>query len=236
MKKIDYFDAIKDAKQASDTRTLLEKYYKIMDNWQKANPEKKLSDYLDYAAISHFEQTESQNKINLLTVHSSKGLEFEYVFLVGMNQGVFPAQKVLDQNSSSEYEEERRLAFVAVTRAKRVLYITNGYRAPSFARGLPQKFKTNQNIVSAFVKEMKIKAERFAQFRKLDETGKLNYTKDKSEIVEFVAGDQINHLKFGRGIVLEVRIDSILVKFFEIPGDKGIKTLIKTHKSIDKIT
>ncbi|WP_347952217.1 ATP-dependent helicase [Mesomycoplasma hyopneumoniae] len=236
LKKIDYFDAIKDAKQASDTRNLLEKYYKIMDNWQKANPEKKLSDYLDYAAISHFEQTESQNKINLLTVHSSKGLEFEYVFLVGMNQGVFPAQKVLDQNSTSEYEEERRLAFVAVTRAKRVLYITNGYRAPSFARGLPQKFKTNQNIVSAFVKEMKIKAERFAQFRKLDETGKLNYTKDKSEIVEFVAGDQINHLKFGRGIVLEVRIDSILVKFFEIPGDKGIKTLIKTHKSIDKIT
>lgn len=235
LKKIDYFSSIKDPKQESDTKDLLNKYYHALDNWQKENPNKKLADYLDYAAISHFEQTESQNRINLLTVHSSKGLEFEYVFLIGMNQGIFPAQKVLDLNSQDEYEEERRLAFVAVTRAKRVLYITNGYRNP-FSRDFSRKWKNNQNNISPFIKEMKIKAEQFYQFRKLDESGKLNYHKNESENVEFSPGNLINHLKFGRGIVLEVRHDSILVKFFDIPSDKGIKTLVKTHKSIEKIS
>ncbi|WP_220190045.1 ATP-dependent helicase [Mesomycoplasma flocculare] len=236
LKKIDYFNAIKDPKQASDTRELLEKYYKTLDNWQSQNPDKKLADYLDYAAISHFEQTESLNKINLLTVHSSKGLEFEYVFLVGMNQGIFPTQKVLDLNSRDEYEEERRLAFVAVTRAKRVLYITNGYRSLPVSRDFNHKFASDYNSISPFIKEMKIKAEQLYQFRKLDATGKLNYARSESDNIEFITGDQISHLKFGKGIVLEVRADSILVKFFDIPGDTGIKTLLKTHKSIEKIS
>lgn len=83
---------------------------------------------------------------------------------------------------------------------------------------------------------MKIKAEQFYQFRKLDATGKLNYQKTDSENVEFAPGNHISHLKFGKGIILEVRADSILVKFFDIPGDKGIKTLVKTHKSIEKIS
>ncbi|WP_341420638.1 ATP-dependent helicase [Mesomycoplasma ovipneumoniae] len=235
LKKINYFSSIKDPKQEEDTKELLGKYYESLDNWQIQNPNKKLADYLDYAVISHFEQTESPNRINLLTVHSSKGLEFEYVFLVGMNQGVFPSQKVLDQNLESEYEEERRLAFVAVTRAKKVLYITNGFRG-SFHNDFGRRWKSNQNSISPFIKEMKIKAEQFYQFRKLDATGKLNYQKTDSENVEFAPGNHISHLKFGKGIILEVRADSILVKFFDIPGDKGIKTLVKTHKSIEKIS
>ncbi|MBG0730876.1 UvrD-helicase domain-containing protein [Mycoplasma sp. 'Moose RK'] len=235
LKKIDYFDTIKDPKVASETKEILQKYYTVLDNWQSENPTKKLADYLDFVALSNFENSENNNRINLLTVHSSKGLEFEYVFLVGMNQGIFPSQKVLELNSLDEYEEERRLAFVAITRAKRLLYITNGFRA-NFSRNLKNSWKQNLSKTSTFVSEMKIKAEQFYQFRKLDETGKLNYNRTSIESVEFNVGDQINHLKFGKGIILEVRADSILVKFFELSGDNGIKTLVKNHKSIEKIS
>ena len=91
--------------------------------YDKANPEGKLEGFLEEVAlvadIDSYE--EGEETVALMTLHSAKGLEFPYVFLCGMNEGIFPSRKVRTQQAM---EEERRLAFVALTRAEKGLYLS----------------------------------------------------------------------------------------------------------------
>ena len=107
-----------------------------------------LGDYLENAALLSavdVDDEESSNKIALMTVHSSKGLEFPYVFVAGMEENIFPSGGFLA--SESEIEEERRLCYVAMTRAKRILQI-------SFASTRTRNGKHESNSVSRFVREI----------------------------------------------------------------------------------
>lgn len=78
------------------------------------------------------EYKDSRNKVSLMTVHSVKGLEFDIVFVIGMEEGIFPHMNSLMSNS--EIEEERRLCYVAITRAKEKLYLVNARRRTLFGR------------------------------------------------------------------------------------------------------
>ncbi len=86
--------------------------------------EASLEDYLRHAALfTNRDVAEAQDRIKMMTVHTAKGLEFPYVFLCGMNEGIFPSRKI---NTFAAMEEERRLAYVAMTRAEKKLFITEG--------------------------------------------------------------------------------------------------------------
>ena len=107
-----------------------------------------LGDYLENAALLSavdVNDEESSNKIALMTVHSSKGLEFPYVFVAGMEENIFPSGGFLA--SESEIEEERRLCYVAMTRAKKILQI-------SFASTRTRNGKHESNSISRFVREI----------------------------------------------------------------------------------
>ena len=107
-----------------------------------------LGDYLENAALLSavdVDDEESSNKIALMTVHSSKGLEFPYVFVAGMEENIFPSGGFLA--SESEVEEERRLCYVAMTRAKKILQI-------SFASTRTRNGKHESNSISRFVREI----------------------------------------------------------------------------------
>ena len=107
-----------------------------------------LASYLEHISlVMEFEQNETADKINLMTLHSAKGLEFDTVFLPGWEEGLFPHQRSLDENGLAGLEEERRLAYVGITRAKQRAYI-------SFAANRRIHALWQSSIPSRFVDEL----------------------------------------------------------------------------------
>ncbi len=174
------------------------------------------------------EVTDSSNRVSLMTVHAVKGLEFDYVFLTGMEEGLFPHAISLESNS--EIEEERRLCYVAITRAKEKLYITN-------ARGRVLYGKDITYPVSRFINEID---EETLDIENKEENSFINnqnkvkkvFASDNSD-KEFSEGEFIYHDNFGAGKIITIE-KSVMKIAFKMPY--GIKTLMKNHPSIHKIT
>lgn len=118
--------------------------------FQQESPEGTLSDFLEEVALyTDLDRADLQDdSVTLMTMHSAKGLEFPYVFVAGCEEGIFPGR--MSMNSPDEIEEERRLAYVAITRAKKKLYLTTAAQRMLFGQttwtkypDLPGKFRTN---------------------------------------------------------------------------------------------
>ena len=180
-----------------------------------------LGDFLEevslIADISN--HTEDGDVVTLMTLHSAKGLEFPVVFLVGMEEGLFPHNMSLMENN---LEEERRLCYVGITRAKERLYLTNAKRRMLYG-------KENMNIPSRFISEIDEKLiEKIGpkeENKVIDK--KQMYTNDNNDITE---GSIISHEQYGTGAV--VKCDGSLIS---VAFKTGIKKLMKNHKSIKKI-
>ena len=191
---------------------------------------------------------ESADAVVMMTIHSAKGLEFPNVFIVGMEDGIFPGVRSMD--SLEDLEEERRLAYVAITRAKEHLYITHAQQRMLFG-------STNRNLVSRFVKEIPAdyinRIDSTVKTRKATEddviiqntskaytlqsqiaSKKIEQAK-KNIVVEYEVGERVKHNIFGEGTVLSVKKmsnDSML----EIAFDKvGTKKLMANFAKIQKI-
>lgn len=173
------------------------------------------------------EITDSSNRVTLMTVHAVKGLEFNYVFITGLEEGLFPHMNSL--NSNNEIEEERRLCYVAITRAKEKLYITN-----AMTRVL---YGNNQvNPVSRFIKEIDddlvetINKENTDYLKKSPEHKKVLLEETSDNV--FNPNDYVYHDVFGTGKVISV--DKTVIKVaFKMPY--GIKVLMKNHPSLHKV-
>jgi len=180
-----------------------------------------LGDFLEevslIADISN--HTEDGDVVTLMTLHSAKGLEFPVVFLVGMEEGLFPHNMSLMENN---LEEERRLCYVGITRAKERLYLTNAKRRMLYG-------KENMNIPSRFISEIDEKLiEKIGpkeENKVIDK--KQMYTNDNNDITE---GSIVSHEQYGTGVV--VKCDGSLIS---VAFKTGIKKLMKNHKSIKKI-
>ena len=180
-----------------------------------------LGDFLEevslIADISN--HTEDGDVVTLMTLYSAKGLEFPVVFLVGMEEGLFPHNMSLMENN---LEEERRLCYVGITRAKERLYLTNAKRRMLYG-------KENMNIPSRFISEIDEKLiEKIGpkeENKVIDK--KQMYTNDNNDITE---GSIISHEQYGTGVV--VKCDGTLIS---VAFKTGIKKLMKNHKSIKKI-
>ena len=160
-----------------------------------------------------------------MTVHSVKGLEFDYVFIVGMEEGIFPHMNSLMENQ--ELEEERRLCYVAITRAKEDLHLVNTRCRTLFG-------KEQVNPASRFISEINndlietnVKEELKEKEVKID-------TKEmfRDEEVDYQVGDYVYHETFGTGRVVEVTNTLVSVAF---KHPHGIKKLMKNHKKLSKV-
>lgn len=184
-----------------------------------------LNDFLEEISLvaDIQEHKESVDVVTLMTLHSAKGLEFPVVFLVGMEDGIFPHQNsFLEQDG---IEEERRLCYVGITRAKEKLYLLN-------AKSRMMYGKTMQNPTSRFIEEIDenlIDMEQKESFftKKIERESMY-----QEEDVEFLVGDVVMHTIYGRGVV--VGIDSSLVTI-AFSRQYGIRKLMKNHKSIKKM-
>lgn len=131
------------------------------EEFERENADNTLADFLDSIALLtdvDSEEDKSIEKVTIMTMHSAKGLEFEAVFLVGMEEGLFPSKRALDEEENAE--EERRLCYVAITRAKQMLFITNAIKRTLYGN-------TTYSTPSRFISE--IPNELFEEDEKSDE-------------------------------------------------------------------
>ena len=126
----------------------VDEFVNTVKQYELENDEPTLSAFLEeIALVSDIDSmNDSEDKVTLMTIHSAKGLEFEKVFLIGLEEGIFPGNQSI-YGGESEIEEERRLMYVAITRAKRELTITNATTRMVFG-------STNRNMPSRFLKEI----------------------------------------------------------------------------------
>ncbi len=167
----------------------------------------------------------------LTTFHQAKGLEFKTVFMVAMEEGIFPSEYHFDE---LDIEEERRICYVGVTRAKDRLYITNALSRMMYGRTeatTPSRFVKEmgnvhlKNISSDFLKKT---TKDFRELLKKDQQKKVETTEE-----DYKLGDKVEHNVFGKGIIVAVGKDNSLKIAFASPT--GIKTLMKNHPSYHKI-
>ena len=174
------------------------------------------------------EVTDSENRVSLMTVHAVKGLEFDYVFLTGMEEGLFPHMISLESNS--EIEEERRLCYVAITRAKEKLYITNARSRILYGKDISYPVSRFINEIDEETLDVENKEEN--SFINNQNKVKKVFTSDNSD-TQFSEGEFIYHDNFGAGKIITIE-KSVMKIAFKMPY--GIKTLMKNHPSIHKIT
>lgn len=176
--------------------------------------------------------------ISLMTMHGAKGLEFDYVFLAGWEEGVFPSQRSIDESGQKGLEEERRLAYVALTRARKKIQITyvnqnrysyasHDFNAPSrFISELPEdliqindsKFIEENNFLNKFISSEHISSDYLTPGRKrmLENKNKevdWEFNQDISSEYDFLIDDTVVHKKYGTGIIIQKDAEKAEVDF-----------------------
>ena len=205
----------------------LEEFKSITKSFEEREGIVSLEDFLlEISLISDVEEyKDDPNRISLMTVHSVKGLEFNYVFVIGMEEGLFPHINSLMENQ--ELEEERRLCYVAITRAKDELHLVNARRRTLFGND-------QVNPVSRFIAEIPqelMETNKEEELPKKEE--KINVDDMiRTEEVDYNVGDYVYHETFGTGRVTEVSGTLISVAF---KHPHGIKKLMKNHKKLSKV-
>lgn len=204
----------------------LEEFKSITKNYEERNGIISLSDFLEEISLvaDIEEHKDSTDVVTLMTIHSAKGLEFKYVFVIGMEEGIFPHSRSLLSND--ELEEERRLCYVAITRAKKKLWLVSAKRRMIF--GLD-----SMNPISRFVKEISDEyLDTDEEINVFSNKGHTNYHDNVDDSIEYKPGDKVIHTSFGEGVVISVEKSILTVAF---PHPVGIKTIMKGHKSIRKV-
>lgn len=164
---------------------------------------------------------EVDDAVTLMTLHSAKGLEFDVVFLVGMEEGLFPHTNSLMEEGG--LDEERRLCYVGITRARDRLYITNARRRMLYG-------KESVNMPSRFINEIDtslIERNTIGEREEKPSSAEKFYN-EKSDDLRL--GDLIDHEMFGHGVIVKMDGDLIDVAF-----KSGVKKIKKNHKSIKKL-
>jgi len=196
----------------------LEEFKTITRNYEENKGIASLDEFLnEISLVSDVEEYRNRDDvITLMTIHSAKGLEFNNVFLIGMEEGIFPHQAAFFDNN--ELEEERRLCYVAITRAKEKLYIVNAKRRTLY--GI-DSVNPPSRFISEINKELLEPDEVKEEFK-----SPIKRTIDTS--IEYKAGEHVLHDTWGEGVIISVE-DKILTVAF--PHPNGIKKLMKGHSS-----
>lgn len=232
--------------EKDETKDKVENVKALIDDirsYLKTNPESSFDEYLqNITLITSQDEIENVDNVSLMTVHTAKGLEFNYVFIIGFNQGIFPNRRSAEE-SPIGLEEERRLAYVAFTRARKELFLT-------LNREFSYSLSTN-NIPSMFIQEAGIKLDNFRFVPQHESNDRIyRYNMDnpyennskpkyiqstvidlkKGNGITWNVGDTCYHKVFKEGKVLSVNGDIIEVDFI----DFGKKTLLGSHPMLSK--
>ena len=214
-------------------------------HYLQTNPDSSFDEYLqNIALISSQDELIDGEYVTLMTVHTAKGLEYPVVFVVRLNAGVFPHVRSFAENGYKGLEEERRLCYVAMTRAKELLYLTfaGDYSYVLGGNLLPSQFlkESGNEIIDRNEYNPFKSNKRQSSFHfddgpnmsfSLDEPIKQDFSQLTNDVDDWRVGDIVNHKTLGRGIVIELEGDGIIkVKFDE----HGVKSIMGNHPSVSK--
>ena len=203
----------------------LEEFKSITKTFEDINGIVSLSDFLsEISLVADVEEHKDRDDVvTLMTMHSAKGLEFKYVFVIGMEEGIFPHSRCLDSND--ELEEERRLCYVAITRAKKKLWLVSAKRRVLY--GLD-----SINPTSRFVREIGDEYIEKEEVNNIFAKTTNNIYNNIDSTASYKPGDKIIHDTFGEGVIVSVEKTILTIAF---PHPIGIKMLMKGHKIIRKV-
>lgn len=191
-----------------------------------ANEGATLEEYLENVMLkSDSDNIQENGYVSVATIHAVKGLEFKVVFVVGLEEGIFPLARATF--SVSEMEEERRLMYVAVTRAEEKIFLIHACRRYMYG-------KSNYQVESRFLKELGIVDKAKPKISNLPSSDFFKSEKD-DEVFDsgFVIGDRISHSRFGIGEIVNISDDGLVadIEFEEV----GRKSLMLNLASLEKI-
>lgn len=202
----------------------LEEFKSITKNFEEERGIVSLEDFLmEISLVADVEEHKNNTEVvTLMTIHSAKGLEFDNVFVIGLEEGIFPHTNCL--NDFNEVEEERRLCYVSITRARKKLWLINAKRRTIYGMD-------SMNPPSRFIKE--IDNELLESDAKEENIMPKIVKKNMIDTnADYNMGDKIKHDTFGLGVIVGIDKSILTIAF---PHPIGIKKLMKGHKSIKKI-
>lgn len=219
----------------------LEEFKTVTQNFEATNEDDQslisfLTDLSLVTDIDEVDETEPEqtNKITLMTLHAAKGLEFPVIFLIGMEENVFPHSRSMDDEE--EMEEERRLAYVGMTRAQRELYLTHANMRTIYGR-------TMMNPMSRFISE--IPEHLIDGLERVEErmSGSMTMQRRHSKQIttgaeqeSWAQGDKVRHKKWGIGTVITVHGEGEAMELdIAFPAPTGIKRLLAKFAPIIKV-
>ncbi|WP_028829638.1 ATP-dependent helicase [Proteocatella sphenisci] len=214
----------------------------VAQEYEKNNTDKKLSDFLTEISLSTDidNMNDSENTVTLMTIHSAKGLEFPVVFMIGMEEGVFPINRSLI--NESQLEEERRLCYVGMTRAEELLYVTYATERTIFGKTTNQRASRFLEDIPSKLLNGKLEASRNKEFEgfSLYNKYKEKYRLEKAEslkapeepVEEFDIATKVKHPVFGSGKIV-AKNNGVYTIVFDGVGLKKIDTSFKKLKKIN---
>ncbi len=195
----------------------MSEFLTITKHYDTENPDGSLNDFLAGLALSSDLDNYSEDEyLTLMTIHMAKGLEFSVVFLMGLEENIFPHVRSVLSGSENDIEEERRLCYVGITRAKDHLYILRTFKRSLWGRSMYNK------------------ASRFLEELDLPISAQEAAPSEPAPIEDFVLGDKVIHPKFGEGVIVSLDKKAETKAKIAFP-DLGIKEFILVYASLRKV-
>jgi DNA helicase-2/ATP-dependent DNA helicase PcrA len=226
------------AEDTAESRTRLEnldEFLSATGEFDRLAEEKGLRSFLEtIALVTDMDKLDEEiDRVSLMTLHSAKGLEFPVVFLTGLEEGVFPhSRSLLDPG---EMEEERRLCYVGLTRARERLYLTHcwkrtlygaeRYNKPSrFLEEIPPHLMESDDSLTVPAKNNPSRPSRVRDFRE----------RSPQALEAFVLGDKVKHNKWGVGVIVGIQGQGMNAEFKVAFPDQGIKLLLAKYAPLER--
>lgn len=246
-------DLVSKSEEIQDRIDNLNEFISIAIEFEQNSEDKDLETFLTGVALSAEPNNEEENdRVSLMTIHTSKGLEFPVVFLTGMEEGLFPISRAVRSMNDSEIEEERRLCYVGITRAKEQLFMTmtkkrtlygktNHSIASRFMEELPEDnikklyatntettySKASYNILDKYTKKYMGTMSKSTAAKNVNATVKDNIKETNPDDIKL--GSKVHHPKFGIGTVVSVVGSDVTIAF----DKQGIKKINKEYTTLD---
>lgn len=211
----------------------IEELISSINNFESEGGENKINLFLESVSLINDVDNlnDEQDKLTLITLHQSKGLEFDSVFLTGLEDGTLP--HVLSFDSENEMEEERRLMYVGITRAKRRLYLSRVFKRGGWGKS---ELKEPSRFLFDIPNELVVGHQVNIHKEVKNNIIKKKESKIENDLPSLTAGDKVKHPHFGKGIIIQIedsKDDFELTIAFD--KNKGIKKFLYTMSGIVKL-
>ncbi|UXU60372.1 DNA helicase PcrA [Staphylococcus agnetis] len=231
--------------QTLEARSRLEnidEFMSVPNDYEKNTPleEQSLINFLtDLSLVADVDEANLEDGVTLMTMHSAKGLEYPVVFIIGMEESIFPHVRAIKSDDDHEMEEERRISYVAITRAEEELYLTHATSRTLFGRSQsnPRSRFLNEIPDDLLATPERKQSSHVAQKRTSPKRGFSQRTvvnKQASTTSDWNVGDKVTHKSWGEGMVSNVNVKNGSVELDIIFKSQGPKRLLAQFAPIEK--